>query len=887
MQQLTAVDTRSVECQTVRRGPYELDEYEIKAIREGKEETLHGMRLQGLLKDHGTLPKIPDAAAARRFEASRSVPGVAERVEFLTHEEWAGDALGRRGRPQGVLAQLQAARCMMRLQETKINDLMRRCQGPLLHERSGSVFAPGGSPRLSMSVAFPAVVQAAAAASAAAPATPVTPAAPELSPEEAAASAEVAAHKVDAQLLVDELLRGLDGGGGGGGSDGDGGGRSVAAAVRQKLDELNEKLTLLSRTEVRERSLQRHRETMLQAQLLEADGLRAAAVEEAAAARRDTGGWNAFGSEVLGSLREMNEKPDLRGSDLLSFLAAVRDATYRWATGAPPPEQSTLLSGTELQQAAPPLCRKMWGIESVVQGHDGDSGDEDGDSDVFTEKQVVDAFRRATHAIGGDVAVLDHMGVGGSATMVQTALLAFRHAADANAQKHSRCMELTEMLCARVGREGVAEESDAACGGDGRTDYGEVVRRLEAALAGVDTHANGVAAARLLRARGEWTADAAREEVRRAAARSAVTSRCTAIADALDAKLAPVRLRRTRLVFRRMLAQLRLRRLQPRDAAERGARSLGALPAAVVAELRRGYEAEVAAMLEEEVSLDRAAQAAAAAQFAKCRGAAEEAGVLGLVGPLDRVLDARASFLARATEKMRDASQALVRLRRMISAQAKDAAAAAAAALQAQRALSPRWSGGGSARLGGERSGGGSTPQRQQRTAGEEAPQQQPRPPHAPPPQASQQQPRSQPPQPPSPKWEYVWGSSELLPWADKPVFASGRVGVAQEQRSNLTYCTAKLPPQAPTRAKTTGRARRPRGKRSSLRVDAQQLLGTAAAANALRPDGGVPAQPPATAPQPLRKLSRGGGGGPEAMLGLEGCLPPILLCHESLRVAA
>ena len=133
----------SVGCQTVRRGPYELDTIELEAIRDGKEAVMERLRLEGVLQDNTPQPEINADLLERRFQRSRNVAG--ERVEYMLDDHGvSGDSLGRTNKQLSPLMQLQSARFMMRKQEERINELMRK----------GHVLPPGGvAPVLSQSVA--------------------------------------------------------------------------------------------------------------------------------------------------------------------------------------------------------------------------------------------------------------------------------------------------------------------------------------------------------------------------------------------------------------------------------------------------------------------------------------------------------------------------------------------------------------------------------------------------------------------------------------------------------------------------------------------------------------------------------------------------------------
>ena len=122
----------SIGCQTVRRGPYELDEYEIIAIREGKKEVIERMRAQGVLADT-TPPPLPKGDQLDAlFSGSRDIINVGERVEFMmsdSEDKVSPDSLGRPSRALGLAGQLQQARYMLRRQEERMAELLRRCQG--------------------------------------------------------------------------------------------------------------------------------------------------------------------------------------------------------------------------------------------------------------------------------------------------------------------------------------------------------------------------------------------------------------------------------------------------------------------------------------------------------------------------------------------------------------------------------------------------------------------------------------------------------------------------------------------------------------------------------------------------------------------------------------
>ena len=124
---------KSCGIQTVRRGPYELDNTELQAIRDGRAEVLEMLRLQGVLVDTDTSGQLDEKLLDERFRESRQIPNVNDRISHLFNEELTADddgispdSLGRCTRKAGPYYQLQQAKFMLRRQEEKINEIMRK-----------------------------------------------------------------------------------------------------------------------------------------------------------------------------------------------------------------------------------------------------------------------------------------------------------------------------------------------------------------------------------------------------------------------------------------------------------------------------------------------------------------------------------------------------------------------------------------------------------------------------------------------------------------------------------------------------------------------------------------------------------------------------------------
>eukprot|EP00755_Sulcionema_specki_P011140 Sspe_Gene.48331::Locus_25084_Transcript_1_1_Confidence_1.000_Length_2343::g.48331::m.48331 len=124
----------SVECQTVRRGPYELDPVELEAIRDGRKEVIGRLKQQGVIMDD----RFPSADVMdptlleQRFQQSRQYDLPHDRVSVMIPDKLPSsdgvspDSLGRPVKQLGPLALLHQAKWMLKRQEEKINEILRK-----------------------------------------------------------------------------------------------------------------------------------------------------------------------------------------------------------------------------------------------------------------------------------------------------------------------------------------------------------------------------------------------------------------------------------------------------------------------------------------------------------------------------------------------------------------------------------------------------------------------------------------------------------------------------------------------------------------------------------------------------------------------------------------